>query len=33
MTQSRRPDGKPETPADAKFFDQRAAGYRPRASH
>ena len=28
MTQTRRPDGKPETPADTKFFDQRAAGYR-----
>ena len=28
MTQTRRPDGKPETAADSKFFDQRAAGYR-----
>lgn len=25
---SRRPDGKPETPADTRFFDLRESGYR-----
>lgn len=26
-TKSRRPDGKPETPADTRFFDLRESGY------
>lgn len=25
---TRRPDGKPETPADTRFFDLRESGYR-----
>jgi hypothetical protein len=28
MAKSRRFDGKPETPADKKFFDLRSSGYK-----
>jgi hypothetical protein len=28
MAKTRRPDGKPETPADKRFFDARESGYR-----